>query len=181
MNGIASLLDGSATSHVEGLWQELETRCGLVGVKSTPFPHMTWQVTEDYDLPRLEVALRAVVGQVRPFSIHTSGLGLFTGENPIIYISVVKDEALMRFHSLLWEDMAGIAFHPAHYYSPAQWVPHITLAYNDLTSANLDCALQSLAFQSFNWEIQIDNLVLVAQGESQVPEMVRYQFEARNA
>jgi 2'-5' RNA ligase len=165
MNGIASLLDGPATSHIERLWQDLEARCGLVGVKLTPFPHFTWQVTENYDLSRFEVALHALAGQVQPFSIHTSGLGLFTGENPIVYVSIVKDEPLMRFHSLLWEKMAGIAFHPALYYSPAQWVPHITLGYKDLTSANLDCVMQSLAFQSFNWEIQIDNLILVAQSE----------------
>ncbi len=178
MNGIASLLDDPASACVRHLWQELEVRCGLVGVKLTPFPHLTWQVTEDYDLPRLEFALRTLAGQVKPFSIHTSGLGLFTGENPIIYVSIVKDEALMCFHSLLWERMAGIAFHPALYYSPGQWVPHITLAYKDLTSANLDCAMQSLAFQSFNWEIQIDNLILVAQNESQntIPFRVRLEL-----
>jgi 2'-5' RNA ligase len=176
MNGIASLLDGPATARVERLWQELEVRCGLVGVKLTPFPHFTWQVTEDYDLPQFEVALRALAGQLEPFSIHTSGLGLFTGENPIIYVSIVKDESLMRFHSLLWEKMAGIASHPAPYYSPAQWVPHITLAYNDLTSANLDCAIQLLAFQTFNWEIQIDNLILVAQSEGHNTTPIRVRL-----
>jgi len=178
MNGIASLLDGPATIHVERLWQELEVRCGLVGVKVTPFPHFTWQVTKDYDLPRLKIALHELAGQVQPFSIHTSGLGLFSGENPIVYVSIVKDEPLMRLHSMLWEKMAGIAFQPALYYSPAQWVPHITLAYNDLISANLDCAMQFLAFQSFNWEIQIDNLILVAQVEDRntAPVKVRLGF-----
>jgi 2'-5' RNA ligase len=176
MNGIASLLDGPATSRVERLWQELEAHCGLVGVKLTPFPHFTWQVTEDYDLPRLEVTLRALAGQIQPFSIHTSGLGLFTGEHPIVYISIVKDEPLMRFHSLLWKKMVGIAFHPTLYYSPDQWVPHITLAYNDVTSANIDCVMQSLAFQTFNWEIQIDNLILVAQAEGHNTAPVRVRL-----
>jgi 2'-5' RNA ligase len=176
MNGIASLLDDPASSRVEHLWQELEARCGLVGVKITPFPHLTWQVTDNYDHPRFELALHALAGQVQPFSIHTSGLGIFTGENPIVYVSIVKDEPLMRFHSLLWEKMAGIAFHPVLYYSPGQWVPHITLAYHDLTSANLDCAMQSLAFQAYNWEIQIDNLILVAQSEGQNTAPVRVRL-----
>jgi 2'-5' RNA ligase len=176
MNGIASLLDKPAASRVETLWQELEARCGLAGVKSTPFPHLTWQVTENYDLPRLEAALHKVTSQVRPFNIHTAGLGLFTGEHPIVYITVVKDEPLMHFHSLLWKQMNGIAFHPVLYFSPGQWVPHITLAYNDLTPANLDCVMQFLSFQSFDLDIQIDNLILVTQSADQHPAIVRYPF-----
>jgi 2'-5' RNA ligase len=72
--------------------------------------------------------------------------------------------------------MVGIAFHPTLYYSPDQWVPHITLAYNDVTSANIDCVMQSLAFQTFNWEIQIDNLILVAQAEGHNTAPVRVRL-----
>lgn len=110
MNGIASLLDKPSTSQVETLWQVLEVRCVLAGVKSTLLPHLTWQVTENSDLPRLEAALQKVTSQVRPFTIHTSGLCLFTGDHPIVYITVVKDESLMHFHDLLWKRMDGIAF-----------------------------------------------------------------------
>jgi 2'-5' RNA ligase len=176
MNGIASLLDQLAASRMEHLWQELETKCGLVGVKATPFPHFSWQVTGSYDLPRLETVLPSIARQAHPFTIHTAGLGLFTGESPIVYISIVKDEPLIRFHSLLWERMNGIAVHPILFYAPGNWVPHITLAYNDVNSANLDCVMQYLAFQSFNWEIQVDNLILVTQAEDQFPETVRYRF-----
>jgi 2'-5' RNA ligase len=176
MNGIASLLDGPATSRVNYLWQELEARCGLDGVKTTPLPHFSWQVTEAYNLPQLEIVLHAFARQARPFVIHTSGLGLFTGENPIVYISIVKDESLIHFHSLLWEQLREIAIHPTLFYAPEQWVPHITLAYNDVTTANLDCVMRYLAFQSFNWEIQIDNLILVAQAEDQFSETVKYRL-----
>jgi len=176
MNGIASLLDQTAVSRVEQLWQELEAHCGLVGVKATPFPHFTWQVTEAYDLPRLETVLHALARQTQPFTIHTSGLGLFTSENPIVYISIVKDEPLMHFHSMLWDHLKGIAIHPMLYYTPGQWVPHITLAYQDVTSANLDCVMQGLAFQVFNWEILVNNLILVARTEDHYIETVRYPF-----
>jgi 2'-5' RNA ligase len=178
MNGIASLLDRPATTRVALIWQDLEARCGLVGVKTTPFPHVSWQVTEDYKVPLLEKALDVLSGQIQPLTIHTTGLGLFTGENPILYISILKDEPIMRLHSLLWEKLNGIGLHPSPYYSPAQWVPHITLAFNDLNRQNLDCAMQYLAFQSFDWEILIDNLVFVAQSENQPPEIVEYHFDS---
>jgi len=176
MNGIASLLDKPAASRVELLWQELEARCGLVGVKAMPLPHFTWQVTEAYELSRLETVLHAFARQTQPFSIHTSGLGLFTSEKPIVYISIVKDEPLLQFHSILWDLLKGIAIHPTLYYTPGQWVPHITLAYQDVTSANLDCVMQELAFQSFTWEIQVDNLIVIAQREDQYIETIRYRL-----
>ena len=138
MNGIASLLDQLAASRMEHLWQELETKCGLVGVKATPFPHFSWQVTGSYDLPRLETVLPSIARQAHPFTIHTAGLGLFTGENPIVYISNFKNEPIMRFHPLIWEQIKGIAIHPSPYYSPRYWVSHITLPYNDVTSTKLD-------------------------------------------
>ncbi len=176
MNGIASLLDKPATARVERLWQELEDRCGLVGVKVTPFPHFSWQVTEAYDLPRLETVLLLLARQTQPFTIRTAGIGLFTSEAPIVYISIVKDETLIRFHTLLWEQTNGIAINPSLYYMTEKWVPHITLAYNDVGPANIDCAIQYLAFQSIDWEIQIDNLILVAQVDDQPTETVRYGF-----
>jgi 2'-5' RNA ligase len=177
MNGIASLLDKPATERVESLWQELETRCGLVGVKITPFPHFSWQVTEGYDLPHLEKTLREIARQTRPFTVRTAGLGLFTGENPIVYIPIVKQESLMRFHETLWKRTKTIAVRPALHYSPDLWIPHITLAYNDVRRDNLDCALQTLAFQSFDWEIQIDNLISTDQTDGPTAQTVCYRFE----
>jgi 2'-5' RNA ligase len=176
MNGIASLLDQPTTDHVKNLWQELESRCGLVAVQSTPFPHFSWQVTEGYNLPRLEETLRKLARQTRPFTVRTAGLGIFTGENPVVYVPIVKEESLLQFHALLWKQTEGIAILPAPYYAPDKWVPHITLAYNDVQRDNLNCALQTLVFKSFDWEIRIDNLVFVAQTDNQTTETIRYQF-----
>jgi 2'-5' RNA ligase len=176
MNGLASLLDEPTSSRVQLLWHGLETQCGLVGVKATPFPHISWQVTEAYDLPALERALGQFASQSKPFLIHGTGLGLFTGENPILYIAILKDETLMHFHELLWKQMRGIAIQPSHYYSPTQWVPHITLAINDLDRHTLDCAMQFLTFQNYDWKVRIDNLVFVTQTDNQAPAKIVYQF-----
>ena len=176
INGIASLLDKPATERVESLWQELDAQCGLVGVKITPFPHFSWQVTEGYDSPRLDTSLQEIAGQTQPFTVRTAGLGLFSGESPIVYILIVKDEALIRFHSLLWQRMEKIAIRPMPHYAPEKWVPHITLAYNDVRRDNLGCALNNLAFLPFEWEIQIDNLVTIAQTEGPTAQTVYYKF-----
>jgi 2'-5' RNA ligase len=177
MNGIASLLDETHTARVEALWHALEKKCGLTGVKMTPFPHFTYQVVADYDLPHLETILQVVARQSQPFTIRTAGLGLFTGPTPIVHIVLVKDERLLNFHKMLWEQTWSIAVQPSPYYAPAIWTPHITLAYGDVTRANLDCVMQILAFEPFDWEIRIDTLVYIAQsGEQTYDNCCCYRF-----
>jgi 2'-5' RNA ligase len=176
MNGIASLLDPPAESRVKEIWQELEDRCGLKGVRITPFPHFSWQVAEGYDIPALETALQQIARQTKPFPARTTGLGVFTGGGPILYIPLVKDRKLLEFHVLLWEATRTCAISAHPYYSPAAWIPHITLAYGDVNTGNLDCAMQALAFQSFDWEIMVDNLVFIAQSEGTTVEACRYRF-----
>ena len=179
MNGIASLLDEHTATRVERVWQDLESHCGLVGVKTTPFPHISWQVTASYEVTRLEYVLSALVKQITPFTIHTTGIGLFSGERPVIYISIVKDEPLIHFHSMLWEKTKEIAIQPVLLYSPEWWVPHITIAYNDVTPANIGCAMQYLAFQSIAWEIRVDNLIFVTQDENHFTHTKTYHFGAQ--
>jgi 2'-5' RNA ligase len=72
--------------------------------------------------------------------------------------------------------MTGIAICPSLYYSPTKWIPHITLAYNDVNLTNLECALKTLANQSYEWEIKIDNIVSIVQDRDRLPETVRYCF-----
>ena len=170
------MLDKPAAARVEALWLELEAECGLVGAKAAPFPHFSWQVAENYHLPRLETMLRKITRRTQPFMLRTAGLGLFTGENPIVYVSLVKDESLLRFHAMLWEQTKKIAIHPLPHYALEHWVPHITLAYGDVRRDNLGCALQTLAFQSFDWEIWVDNVVFIAQADNQTTETRRYRF-----
>jgi hypothetical protein len=64
------------------------------------------------------------------------------------------------------------------FYTPAQWVPHITLGYKDVTPANLDCVMQNLVFEAYNWDIQVDNLIQISQGQERLLEPVGYRFGA---
>jgi 2'-5' RNA ligase len=176
MNGIASFLDHSADLRVRNLWQELESKCGLTGVKNTFHPHFTWQVTEGYDRDKIDLVLRKICRLSKSFTVRTGGLGFFTGDKPVIYLPILKDEALIHFHASLWKKTEPLGFHPWNIYSPDRWIPHITLAYNDVTSLNLACAVQSLAFEDHSWEIEIDNLVFFDEAEEDNSRMIRYEF-----
>lgn len=176
MNGIASALDETATRYVENLWRELESHCGLTGYKSALFPHFSWQVTESYHQEKLQEVISEIARQSKPFIVRTTGIGLFSGETPIIFIPIVKDEHLLQFHAILWRKLNGIAIQPSEYYSPEKWIPHITLAYNDVNQSNLNCAMQLVAFTNTNIEIRVDNLVIVDENEDESIATISYSF-----
>jgi 2'-5' RNA ligase len=177
MNGIASALDNPASNFVENLWKDLETHCGLSGYKSALFPHFSWQVTESYDQNKLREIVSEIARLSKPFIIRTTGVGLFSGETPIIFIPIVKDDFLVRFHAKLWEKLGGIAYELSDFYSPDKWIPHITLAYNDVNQSNLNCAMQMLAFTEINLEIHVDNLVIVDQKVDELISTISYRFQ----
>jgi 2'-5' RNA ligase len=172
MEAVVSLLEATAYSRIEAMWRILELKCGLKGIKTTPFPHFSWHVAASYPLEPVSAAMAEMVTTTRPFIVHTSGLGIFTGQEPVIYLVITKTEKLLRFHKALWKRVELQALEPSSYYSPESWVPHITLAHSDVNKSALICALEELAFIPFNWEIKIDNLAIVGQSGDEVGRLI---------
>jgi len=180
MHGLVSLLDSKHHQHVESLWQLLEEECGLTGIRVTPFPHFSWLIASDFDWPALENSLREIASLTSPFTVHTAGLGLFSGPNPVVFIPVVRTAELSAFHQQVWESIQPFGIEISPLYSPASWVPHITLAYTDVTPANISCVMQTLAFQTYNWRIRVDNISFVNEPDGHVGQ-VRYKFELKGS
>ena len=60
------------------------------------------------------------------------------------------------------EDYEPVSYtHLKQYYSPKLWVPHITLALNDLNQDNLACAINKIAFEPIELFVRVDNLAIV--------------------
>jgi 2'-5' RNA ligase len=169
MHGVVTLLDSKYDQAVEDLWRELELDCGLKGVLVTPVAHFSWHVAVDYDIPRLRQALEKFAAGSQPFTTRTAGIGVFTGTPPVVYITLVKDDALLQFHNQLHQAIAPLAVQPSLHYHPQAWVPHITLAH-DTDPLRIRCALDKLLFRPFQWEIPVDNLALISQAEGHVGE-----------
>jgi 2'-5' RNA ligase len=176
MHGLVSILDPPHYSKVIDIWARLETHCGLKGVQVTPIPHFSWQVTLDYDFDALQPAIANLAARLAPFTVRTTGLGIFTGKNDIVlYINLIKDEPLLKLHQTIWQTTLPYTTHPIAYYAPENWMPHITLGHGDMDEAGLACATRLLAREDFNWEIPIDNLLLVFQPEGETGvEMARF-------
>ncbi len=104
MIAVVSLLDDQHDRPVRDLWDELKRDFGVRRVTAiVPYPHVTYQGAEDYDLNRLDTALRGVAAATAPFTISTTGLDIFTGPQPVLYLAVVRSAALTTVHTALWD------------------------------------------------------------------------------
>lgn len=168
MHALVSLLAPQHYRLVEALWRELENECGLTGVKITPYPHFSWQVGTAYSEPHTKQALRAIAAQTRPFTVRTDGLGIFSGPSPVVYIPIIRNTKMDHLHAKLWKQFQPNAKGLTPYYGPQKWMPHITLIFGEHNKDALMCGLDLLAFRSFDWEIEVNNLCLVSQSGEKV-------------
>jgi 2'-5' RNA ligase len=148
MHGLVTLLPSPYYERVEALWKELETEHNLQGIKVTPFPHFSWQIAADYDFDALAAVLQ----------------------------EVVKTIQLIEFHAQLWQRTQGIAKEPSPLYHPDNWVPHISLAYEDVDQGNVSAVIRKLAFEPINWEMNVENLALIYEPDGAIGQL-KYRFE----
>jgi 2'-5' RNA ligase len=161
MHGLVTLLPQPHYAQVESIWDALEARFDLRGIRVTPYPHFSWQIGEHYPEAELRAALEEIAARTPPFTATTTGLGLFSGPRPVIFIPVVKSPALTALHRALWERLLPICQGGSPYYSPENWVPHISLAYDDVTPGRLGPVMEYLAFETYNWEMTVDNIAFI--------------------
>lgn len=175
MHGLVTLLPSPHYELVEAVWKELEEDCGLRGIKVTPYPHFSWQIAQDYDFPSLEQVMHSIATSVSPLQLRTTGIGIFTGPRPVIFIPLVKTAELIELHTTIWERTQEVAHGLSPYYSPEVWMPHISLAYDDVDKSNIAGVMAKLAFRSFTWEMLIDNIALIYEPSGETGRL-EYQF-----
>lgn len=174
MHAVVSMLDEAHSRQVEQLWRELEQTCGVRGIYVTPFAHFSYQVAAGYDLGALEPVLAEIAAETRPFRVTTSGLGIFTGPTPVLYVPVVRTRELTQFHRRVWRRLHRIGTGVSPYYRTDNWMPHITLGYGDLTQENLPAAIRLLGARNLAWEISVENIALIH--DSGTEQGLRFQF-----
>lgn len=177
MYAIISELDADATESVRLLWFKLRNLCGLKAIYDLPTPHLTWFAAEDLDVQSSTPIIDNLAERNCGFATQSFGLGVFTGVRPVLYLPLVKTQEMIDIHNQVWEEIPAFAKQTNRYYEPLYWMPHITLAVNDLSSENLTCALDTLAFETLDILVSVDNMIVVAQGADPTNEALhRFRF-----
>ncbi|HEY0080051.1 MAG TPA: 2'-5' RNA ligase family protein [Pyrinomonadaceae bacterium] len=182
MHGVVSLLDDEHYALVEKIWDELERDFGVRGIYVTPFPHLSYQVAEGYDIDSVEAVLRETASESLPFKISTAGLGIFNVTHPVLYIPIVRSPALSALHEKLWLRIPRVADSTAtRHYQPEMWVPHITLAHGDLDYAQLSAIVLAFSERQFHWEINVNNLSMIYDTGTEQGLRCRFNFNGDGA
>lgn len=176
MHALVSVLPQQSYQQVEEIWRELEAEFGLKGVRITPIPHFTWQGARDYDFERLAEAITPIAREQPPLLVRTAGLGVFTGPQPVVFIHIVKTMELYELHARLWEAAQPHSRAPSPYYRPQAWIPHISLALEDVNQTNIAGVITRLAFRPYVWEMVIDHLAVLIQPSGQTAQ-VHHRFD----
>jgi 2'-5' RNA ligase len=176
MHAIVSILDPLHYKLVEAIWRELETECGIVGIKATPYPHLSWLIAEDFEWSRLDTTIQEIANNLQPFQVRTTGLALFTGPSQVVYIPILRTTEVSRVHEMIWQRMLPLGYGISQNYAPSKWVPHISLAYGDVTPVTLPCIMERLANRVYNWEIEVANLAFINEPTGQAGTL-RYRYE----
>jgi 2'-5' RNA ligase len=170
MHGIVSILNEPHHEKVLQLWQQMRQRFGVGRPEATAVPHFSYHIAPTYDLVAVKQILQETAVFTHPFTVKTEGLGIFTGEKPVIYIPITRNPALTALHQHLWPLLQAAAQDALKYYAPNNWFPHITLGHGDITAANLGDIVTWLNGQSLAWNLKVDNLdMLHDDGNRHIP------------
>ncbi len=176
MHGVVSLLDGVHRQAIADLWDELEQACGIKRLREIlPYPHVSYHVAEEYDFDRLDVALTRLAATSAPFVIQTTGVGIFTGASPVLYLAVVRNPELTRYQQTIWAALAEahVSVGEMDLYHPDRWVPHITLAQHDLDATTLPEAVRLLGGRALAWNVTMSDIAVVRHPEGERAEVWR--------
>lgn len=131
-----------------------------------PYPHFSWHLAGEYDYALVCKALDELTASHKQIQVRTSGLGVFTGANPVLFIPIVKTERILDIHAEIWNQMAKIARNEnitlnLSNYDPDNWIPHITLAFRDTNTLSIGDMVESLILKDLHWQFDVDNLAIV--------------------
>lgn len=173
MLAITSLLSAPHVLRINAIIKRLEEKFGIDDVQATLDPHLTYQLAGVRKLSSLKKVLAEIATTTAPFPAFTTGLGVFPGAQPVIYIPVLRSDALNALHQRILAATAPLCLRTDKFSGPDCWLPHISLALHDTTPDLLGPVLSYLNQETYNLEITIDNLALLRQeGELFVQEDV---------
>jgi 2'-5' RNA ligase len=141
-------------------------------------PHLTYHLAESYDERQLDAALAEIAMESGPLFLATHGLGVFRGEQTVLYLHVTPDERLMSAHERIWSRVGPLAKGAHEIYAPATWVPHITLAAGPIEEAQLPVILQFLNRKPYEWRTPATNMCFVPDVTTLAREWIRYPMRA---
>ncbi len=137
----------------------MATRFGVGRGFPGGLPHVTFHISERDTDPAAAAVVERVAARTAPFTVHTVGLGVFAGPGPILYIGVARSPAAAALAETLDRELAAAGSPGTDpHYTPERWMPHVTIAQQNLEGVDLGALLAWLVAQPLTMELPIGEL-----------------------
>ncbi len=158
---VAALLDDEHEQQVREIWDDLREELGIQHTFTNAIPHVTHLQAKRIEEAELRQAMTRFAAQTAPYILRTAGLGIFTGEQTAVYISVVRNPALSALQTNMISSFASYMDDMSQQHFINLWMPHITLLLPEMLNGRLPQIVELLARRNFTWEMRISRLVLL--------------------
>jgi 2'-5' RNA ligase len=144
-------------------------------------PHITFHIGNHDTDSGAEAVVAQVAAQTTPFSITTSGLGVFGGSPPVLHLMVARSPAVAGLAQRLDSALGATGFPSTDpYFAPEKWIPHITIAHRNLDAIELAPVLGWLAEQPLAWEIPLTSISIARETERSAELLATFPLSGPN-
>jgi 2'-5' RNA ligase len=176
VQAIVTALDEPWRERVEEIWGELRAVFRLQSVAATTEPHFTYHVAERYERYAVDEAISRLAASMLAFDVETHGLGVFRGEETVLFLHVTPSPALRAMHTAVWAAVDAIASDTRPIYAAHTWIPHVTLAIGDLREEQLPEIMALLGRRDYRWRMRATNVCFVPDATSRSEPWVRWEL-----
>lgn len=165
MVAVVSVLDPADAARVLELQGVFPTVSGSRPTIPLLPPHLSYHVADRYDLDRLMPRIREIAASAPPLTVRAEGVGLFTGDYPVIFLPVIRDHRLSELHARLWQTADDCAKGSSPYYHPDSWTPHITIAAGTMTADDIAAVMCVMAGHPLSFRFRLDTVSYISDEE----------------
>jgi len=158
---IVSILENKPYKDVKNLWRLFERKYKSVGVQIFSHPHVTFQGGRTDDTRQLKRDFQGIASKMGPFEIEVSGARHFGRK--VIYLEVEKTPGSVEINKRINQFLKAHCHDLFEDCTPGNWIPHITLAMDDLTAGNFQKAWTDLRDSELRFRQRLHNLCIVKQ------------------
>ena len=172
-----SILEGKPYREVKNLWKLFETKYSSVGVQLFSHPHVTFQGGKTDNTRLLKIDFQWINSKIEPFEIEVNGPRHF--DKKAIYLEVEKTPGLVQIDKLINRFLKVHCHGLLEDYTPGNWIPHITLAMDDLTAGNFQKAWTELRHSELRFRQKLHNVCIVQRyPDGKIRIGKRYELQA---
>jgi len=104
-------------------------------------PHISLSVLNSINVSEFSQKLQKFTEEINPFEINFGSIGVFPGEEPVLFLAPTVTEELLKIHNEFNNTFSYFKNEMWNYYLPGKWIPHCTLA-TDFGKKDLPMAMK---------------------------------------